>query len=179
MPTTATMDSLPFEIKYTICGSCSITDLKSLRATAKAFVSATTPLLFQRFYMAMLMHDLDRLVAVSNHPQISTYVREFIFDTTLIPTISDPQQWEISIDSRPPLDLYLDLKYNKYKDTHPANSLALRTVRSRGSYAYKREPRHSFPYSTLRAAYAEFKMSVISPAIGYDNRNSARTRHEL
>lgn len=63
MPTTTTMESLPFEIKHMLCGSCSITDLKSLRATAKAFVSATTPLLFQRFYMAMLMYDLDRLIA--------------------------------------------------------------------------------------------------------------------
>ncbi|GAB7354288.1 hypothetical protein MBLNU459_g4810t1 [Dothideomycetes sp. NU459] len=147
------MESLPPEIQLNIFQYFEITDLKSIRATCKSF-RCVTPLVFETFYMGMTFADLERLQAVSDHPEISLYVKDFMFDTLVIPNIPDPMVWQAMIEFRIPFEEFLDEYYAQYIAAGPDATIPSGGINYAAKREYDRLPRHSLTRSQLQAGYA-------------------------
>ena len=73
------MDRFPQELIREIVEYVDYEDLKPLRLVNKAFAAATAPFLFEVIPLWIGVSNLERLTAISEHPQLSQYPKQIIF----------------------------------------------------------------------------------------------------
>ena len=73
------MDRLPQELSHQIAGYVEYDRLENLRLVSKAFAAAAAPFLFQDIKVWIGLRSLQRLTAISEHPQLSQYPRRIFF----------------------------------------------------------------------------------------------------
>ena len=73
------MDRLPQELLNLIAEVVNYEDLEPLRLVNKAFAAAAAPLLFKVIPLWISIRSLERLTAISEHPQLCCYPREIFF----------------------------------------------------------------------------------------------------
>ena len=72
------MDRLPQELLRLIVEDVDYESLESLRLVNKAFAAAAAPLLFKVIPLWIGVRSLERLTAISEHPQLSQYPKQII-----------------------------------------------------------------------------------------------------
>lgn len=73
------MDRLPQEVLRLIVQEFPYESLESLRLVNKAFAAAAAPPLFKSIPVWISVRSLERLTAISEHPQFSKYLKEIFF----------------------------------------------------------------------------------------------------
>lgn len=73
------MDRLPQEILRLIAEEVAYESLEPLRLVNKAFAAAAAPFLFRSIPLWIGVRSLERLTAISEHPQLSQYPKEIFF----------------------------------------------------------------------------------------------------
>lgn len=73
------MDRLPQEILHLIAEEVAYKSLEPLRLVNKAFAAAAAPPLFRSIPLWIGVRSLERLTAISEHPQLSKYPKEIFF----------------------------------------------------------------------------------------------------
>lgn len=105
------MESLPpeilkmifdiFEAQLCYPDAHAFRDLKNIRLTCKSFCDIATPSLFKEHYVGLFDASLDSFIKLSQHPDISRYVKELCFVGDCLPEYDDKAEWEDEVDLRP------------------------------------------------------------------------------
>ena len=115
MPRQSAMDRLPQELLLLIAHEVPYESLEPLRLVNKAFAAAAAPGLFKSIPIWINVSSMERLTAISEHPQLSKYPKEIFFSP-------------ISFIDYENETLYEDKIKDVLKQRHPHRSHSMRAL---------------------------------------------------
>ena len=87
------MDRLPQELLRSIADNVDYTDLEPLRLVNQGLAAAAAPRLFEAIPLWIGVRSLERLTAISEHPQLSRYPKQIIFSPVRFIDYGDDTQY--------------------------------------------------------------------------------------
>ncbi|KXT02914.1 hypothetical protein AC578_1826 [Pseudocercospora eumusae] len=93
------MNTLPEELLALICDTCDHASNKTLRLVERRFEAASTPLVFEHFYMGVFEYGLEKLNLLTKSP-LAKHVKKFTIFSDILPGW-EKEAWRRRIDLRP------------------------------------------------------------------------------
>lgn len=87
------LEKFPRELLYDIVSTLPRQDLLRVRLVSKPLATAAAPSLFQMIPVWLGVKSLERLKAISEHPQLSQYVKEIVFSPLRFIDHGSPDQY--------------------------------------------------------------------------------------
>ncbi|MCJ1226633.1 hypothetical protein MMC12_003286 [Toensbergia leucococca] len=100
--------SLPTEILFIICLHLPKKDALNARKVCRDFSSVITPFIFKRLYISVEKRDITALIAVSQHPILSKYVEEIVYDSAIRSSALDKNNYCSMLGTKNNVDQKLD-----------------------------------------------------------------------
>ena len=152
------MNDLPPELLDWILEQCPHSALKNMRLVNHYYHDASTPKVFEHFYMGQFTSCLENLISLSKSP-LGKHIKRFTFYSDYFPLWSKDQTreiWNRLIDFRPEFDAWRngrDLGFECERGDERWRRWEARTIRNNVDEI----PRHYFNLQELNEGFEEFE----------------------
>ncbi|KJY01556.1 hypothetical protein TI39_contig287g00024 [Zymoseptoria brevis] len=148
------MDRLPEELLALICEHCDHATQKALRLASKRLHEASTPLVFEHFYMGLFEYGLLSLKDLAKSP-LAKHVKELTLFPDIIPSWTK-ESYEKAIDMRPNFSLWLRGRKSQIREGYEGTGITSCLYPGDPRKEYEALPRHSLTKAELDAGWATF-----------------------